>query len=286
MAPFHIRRHRLADKLPRGPFLQTNPPANIPPGTFTGTLAGLFEKGVRYSTVIDVGCADGHFYLHHYRLGLFPGSTVLNIDPNPLYEASLKAIKDVMGGHYAIVAASDSEGEVELTMSTHPYWSSLRPRGDSYWERINHLEQGTSKVAAVTLDDLARRLGLRGPYLIKLDVQGAEAQVLRGARELLAQTHVVICEADMDDFQAINRTLVDAEFELFDLTQPNWLADRSLGWFYPVYLHRSLDRLRSRAFWDAAQNPAVVKAQVDRRGRMLKLLDEMLAEQRAARTKR
>ena len=29
---------------------------------------------------------------------------------------------------------------------------------------------------------------------------------------MLAHTHVVICEADMDDFQAINQTLVDAGF--------------------------------------------------------------------------
>jgi FkbM family methyltransferase len=266
-------------------FLQTNALANIPIGTFSGTLAGLFQKGVRYSTVIDVGCADGHFYVHHYRLGLFPGSTVLNIDPNAIYEDSLKAIKDVMGGHYAIAAASDSEGEVELTMSAHPYWSSLRRQDDSYWERINRLSQGTVKVPAVTLDGLAARLGLAGPYLVKLDVQGAEAQVLRGARDVLAHTHVVICEADMDDFQAINQALVDAEFRLFDLTQPNWLADRSLGWFYPVYLHRSLDHLSSRAFWDKTHNLDVMRAQEERRRLILKQLGDMLAEQRA-RTKR
>jgi FkbM family methyltransferase len=258
----------------------------VPAGSFTGTLVGLFQKGVRYSTVIDVGCADGHFYLYHYRLGLFPGSTVVNIDPNPIYEDSLKSIKEVMGGHYAIAAASDREGELELTMSTHPYWSSLRPREDPYWERINHMNQGMAKVKAVTLDALAARLGLSGPYLIKLDVQGAEAQVIRGARDLLAHTHVIICEADMDDFQAINQNLVDAGFGLFDLTQPSWLADRSLGWFYPIYLHRSLDHLKSRAFWDATQNSVAVKAQVDRREQMLKLIDEILAEQRAARMKR
>jgi hypothetical protein len=138
----------------------------------------------------------------------------------------------------------------------------------------------------VTLDGLAAELGLSGPYLIKLDAQGAEVQVLRGGREVLAQTNVIICEADMDDFQAINKTLVDAGFGLFDLTQPNWLADRSLGWFYPVYLHRSLDHLKSRAFWETAQNPTVVKAQADRRAQVLKLLDKALAKQRAARNKR
>jgi FkbM family methyltransferase len=266
--------------------MQTNTVANFQVGSFTSTLAGLFQKGVRYSTVIDVGCADGHFYVHHYRLGLFPGSTVLNIDPNPIYEHSLKSIKEVMGGHYAIAAASDSEGELELTMSTHPYWSSLRSRDDPYWERINHMDRGTAKVKAVTLDGLATRMGLTGPYLLKLDVQGAEAQVLRGAKELLAHTHVVICEADTDDFQAINQALIEAGFGLFDLTEANWLADRSLGWFYPVYLHRKLDRLRSRAFWDQTQNSVVLKFQLDRRQVVLRQLADTLAELRATQIKR
>jgi len=265
--------------------LQTDALANVPTGSFTGTLVGLFQKGIRYSTVIDVGCADGHFYVHHRRLGLLAGSTVVNIDPNPIYEPSLKAIKDVMGGHYAIAAASDREGEVELTMSAHPYWSSLRPQDDAYWERINRMSQSTARVSAVTLDGLVERLSVSGPYLIKLDVQGAEAQVLKCARQVLAHTHVVICEADLDDFQVINEALVDTGFRLFDLTQPNWLADRSLGWFYPVYLHRDLAHLRPRAFWNAAQNLEAVKMQEERRRLILKQLSEILAEERA-RTKR
>ncbi len=40
--------------------------------TFVNTLQGLFAKGVRYSTVIDLGCADGHFFLNSYLQGLFP----------------------------------------------------------------------------------------------------------------------------------------------------------------------------------------------------------------------
>jgi FkbM family methyltransferase len=266
--------------------LQTHALANIPTGTFTGTLVGLFQKGVRYSTVIDVGCADGHFYVQHYRLGLLPGSTVLNIDANSIYESSLKTIQEVMGGHYVIAAVSDREGEVTLTTAAHPYWGSLRPPGDSYWEKGNRMNAGTVTVAAVTLDDLAARLRLSEPYLLKLDVQGVEAQVLRGARAVLARTHVVICEADMDDFQEINQTLVEAGFELYDLTQLTWVADRTLGWFYPVYLNRNLSHIKPRAFWDEKQNPHVLQMQGDRRGAILRQLAEMLAEQRAARTKR
>jgi hypothetical protein len=97
-------------------------------GTFIATLRVLMNKGIRYSTVIDVGCADGHFFLHLSAMGLFPGAVPLNIDANNLYEGSLQAIKGAVGGDFRINAITDHEGEVELTTSVHPYWSSLRPR--------------------------------------------------------------------------------------------------------------------------------------------------------------
>jgi len=252
---------------------------NIPAGSFTGTLVGLFEKGVRYATVIDVGCADGHFYVYHRGLGLFPGATVLNVDPNAVYEESLKAVKDALGGHYALAAASERAGEVTLTTSAHPYWSSLRGADDTYWDRVNKLHTGSVTVPAVTLDSLVARFNLSGPFLIKLDVQGAEPEVLRGASDTLAQTHVVICEADLADFDAIHGAMTEANFGLFDVTQPNWLADRSLGWFYPVYLNRALDHIRPRAFWDPAQNATALAMQAERRRQIRDQRARMLAEQ-------
>ena len=109
-------------------------------------------------------------------------------------------------------------GDIEMTMSIHPYWSSLRPQGDLYWERVNKLAAERRSVPTVRLDDFADELKLAPPYLLKLDVQGSEVQALRGARNVLANTAVVICEADMADFQAINSELVDAGFDLYDIT--------------------------------------------------------------------
>ena len=162
---------------------------DVPSRDFSVALAVLFEKGIRYKTVIDVGCADGHFFLQ--CLDFFPDATPVNIDANSLYEPSLKAIQEVVGGHYLIAAVSDESGEVEMTTSVHPYWSSLRPQDDPYWQRINRLHESKIKVPAVTLDSLARKLELAPPFLLKLDVQGAEVQALRGAREVLAETAVV-----------------------------------------------------------------------------------------------
>jgi hypothetical protein len=75
-------------------------------GTIAGTVRMLFEKGVRYSTVIDLGCADGHFFLFNYCLGAFAGAVPLNIDANPIYGPSLNAIKNAVGGHFVIAAVS------------------------------------------------------------------------------------------------------------------------------------------------------------------------------------
>ncbi len=121
--------------------------------TFLATLQLLFNKGVRYSTVIDVGCADGHLFLQLTAMGLIPGATPLNIDANRLYEDSLRAIKAVAGGEFQICAITDHEGEVELTNSVHPYWSSLRDENDPYWSRINKLASSSQRGAS---DDTRR----------------------------------------------------------------------------------------------------------------------------------
>jgi FkbM family methyltransferase len=241
--------------------------------TFTGTIERLSEKGVRYSTVVDLGCADGHFFLSHMKW--FTGAVPLNVDANPLYEESLKAIKDAVGGSYCISAINDFVGEVSLTESVHPYWSSVRPEGDPYWARMNDLAKATKSIPSTTLDILVKELELKPPFLIKLDVQGAEKAALTGARDVLKNTSVVICEVDIDDFQDINETLVSAGFALYDLT----LLSRVQGallYFYPVYINKNLENVRQVSLWDAKDNDAIVGNMVNRRDMILKSNIEIL----------
>ena len=251
---------------------------------FTTSLAILAKKGVKYSTVFDLGCADGHFVVQHQVF--FPDGVPVNIDANVLYEPSLKSIQDAMGGHYRIAAVSDKPGTIELNTSIHPYWSSLRDSSDPYWERINKMTNDVRTVPAIRLDDLAVELKLEPPYLIKLDIQGAEVQALRGARNVLDKTNVVICEADLDDFQAINAELVAAGFILHDITSLAYASDNTLGWFYPVYLNKSLAHLLPRAFWPEANNPTAIKQQIERRRNILARLANELPRLKAARQAR
>jgi FkbM family methyltransferase len=245
-------------------------------GSFFGTLRVLFNKGVRYSTVIDAGCADGQFFLMLCEMGLAPGAVPFNIDANSLYEESLRAIRAVAGGDFSICALTDREGEIEFTMAAHSYWSSLRPKDDPYWTAINNLFTTKSIVPARTLDMLCTQFALKPPFLLKLDVQGAEEQTLSGAAEMLKNTHTVICEALIDDYRAIDEVLVHHDFALYDVTDVHRLADGSLGWFHPVYINRALDMVRPRSFWDSTLNEVVVHAQVQRRQSVLKMNAEIL----------
>jgi FkbM family methyltransferase len=257
--------------------------AELEIGTFTASLAMLAQKGVDYATVIDIGCADGSFFLEHCLLGMFSGCVPVNIDANSLYEPSLKAMQEVLGGHYLIAAVSDRVGEATMTNSAHPYWNSLRAPEDPYWQRINGLSCDQTTVATVTLDQFAAERALDPPFLLKLDVQGAEASALRGARHVLAETNVVICEADIDDFHAINQALDEAGFDLFDLTSIARLPDHSVGWFYPVYVNRRLRDVRARSFWPAADNEQAIRTQIERRRELLTWQGDVLAKIRAAR---
>jgi len=227
----------------------------------------LFHKGVRYKTVIDVGCADGHYFLS--QMNFFPSAVALNIDANRIYESSLREIKEVLGGDYRICAVSDQAGEMELVESIHPYWSSLRPEGDQYWSRVNNLVAQKTKVPVATIDSILAETALPGPYLLKLDVQGSELPALKGARKVLSETHAVVVECDIADFQGINATIVDAGFFLYDLMALSRTNDGTLGWFYPIYVNNALSHLQPNEFWVPEANAEVIDLQVKRRAAIL-----------------
>jgi FkbM family methyltransferase len=251
-------------------------------GTFSATIGILYQKGVRYGTVIDLGCADGSFSLEHSGWGLLPGSICVNVDANPLYEPSLREIQQVLGGHYVIAAVSDRDGEIELQSGSHPYWASAAPLDHAYWSGAHNRPGVMTKVRAVTLDTLVRDLALKPPFLLKLDVQTGELAALRGGQRMLAETDTVICETAADEFPPVCEFLARHNFALFDVTLIDRLSDGTLSQFYPVFLNRRLDHIKMRdPFSDPAQKSALLRAMDERRSQILARNAQVLADMRA-----
>ena len=227
-------------------------------------LLWLWRAGLRYGSVIDLGCADGNFSVSLAENGPSRGSVILNVDAQNDYRDSLATIQGALGGHFRICAVGEHDGgSIELQRGEHPYWTSVRPADDRYWASINGLSAGKPVLVPLrSLDSLIEETALPGPYLLKLDVQGAEASILAGARNALADTDTVMIEIQVEDFAAIHQELAQNDFVLFDLSHLIFGTSGTLAWFYAIYVKSRHAGLRAAAYWDVAQNREVIALQM------------------------
>ena len=232
--------------------------------SYSDALLWLWHAGVRYGGVIDLGCADGNFSVFLAENGPGRGSVILNVDAQNDYRDSLATIQAALGGHFRICAVGEHNGgSIEMQRGEHPYWSSVRPVDDRYWASINGLRTGKPMLVPLrSLDSIVEETALPGPYLLKLDVQGAETSILAGARNALASTDTVMIEILVEDFAAIHQALEQHDFVLFDLSHLMFGTSGTLAWFYAIYVKSRLAGLRTAAHWDVAQNREVIARQV------------------------
>lgn len=88
----------------------------------------------------------------------------------------------------------------------------------------------------ITIEDEIRRLGLPGPYMIKLDTHGYEVPILLGAKETLRKANLVVIETY--NFRIQESSLLFHEmvaymrelgFGVIDMSEPLWRElDRAL----------------------------------------------------------
>ena len=254
-------------------------------GTWAGTLAMLIRNGLHFGSYIDIGSADGYFGLAFWRAGLFRDVSVINIDANPIYESSLRKIRDAIGGDYRICAIAERSGTIELHTSTHPYWASAVPPEDGYWTALNGQIGQTVTVPCRTLDALIDELAPKQPYVLKFDIQGLEAKALRSGPRALADTAAVVCEVLVHSFREINAAMENAGFDLHDLTDVHRLPDNMLGWFYAVYLNRRYSAPHTASYWPQTKNDSVIGQQQQRRQDLLARIDSLIAKIEAERSR-
>jgi len=182
-------------------------------------LQGLAETGFLPTVVVDVGANAGQWA----RLAreAFPAAHLHLVEPQ-------------RGLHARLRQWAGQSGPVTLhaVAATGPGVTSVRlaggGAGDSTgaWVAGPAHEAPADVVPASTLDALVvPRLADADVVLLKLDVEGHEIEVLRGARALLARTAVVICEVTFYDVDHHGHPLVkdlvaalDASgFDLFDI---------------------------------------------------------------------
>ena len=139
-----------------------------------------FDPEIR--TILDVGASSGQFAL--LAMQRFPDARILCFEPLPQAQESLGAVTRGRAEIHA-VALGREPGEAEFVVSALDDSSSLLPMAQRHIDEYPGTKpERTMTVRVATLSDYLTD-ELPGPRLLKLDVQGNELDVLRGAGDRL-----------------------------------------------------------------------------------------------------
>ena len=145
-------------------------------------------------TVIDVGANTGQFANLIHRL--CPTAKILSFEPLPDCHEELSApLSAIPGSKVFPVALGESAGTVPMNRSRFSPCSSLLPGT----ERLGEDYPDAAIVEPIDvplqrLDDVISGEQLDRSILVKLDVQGFEISVIRGARDVLSRAAIVVVE--------------------------------------------------------------------------------------------
>lgn len=166
------------------------------PRTTTDLLRDTkFPNGA--ARVVDVGAAKGDFCAEVLRF--WPQAEVICLEP---IEAQAAILRDRFGPgkvHVVVAAAGDRDGELPFHEVRNLDSSSILPMGRHRTEFPSiSAETRTYAVQVRCLDSIvAEAWQERDIDLLKLDVQGYELPVLRGASRILQRSRFVIVEASL-----------------------------------------------------------------------------------------
>jgi len=222
-------------------------PATPARDSMAGGLAQLARLGFRPATVIDAGVANATPELY----STFPSASFLLIEPLVEFEPFLQQICSTYKAQYVLAAAGSAPGSATFNVHADKFSSSLLREVEGA-----SVDGVPRTVPVVSIDQLAAEKNLSGPFLIKLDVQGAELQVLSGASRTLAHTEAVILEVTLfgtmiggPQFYDIVHFMKQSGFVAYDIFGFQYrLLDGALSQFDMVFVRDDGPFRRSHAY--------------------------------------
>lgn len=166
--------------------------------------AHLRNTGFHPGIVVDVGVADGTFDIYT----VFPEAHYLLIEPLEEFMPAMRWIARHYRADIALAAAGAEEGQVAIRFgqayeemhgaTVIPSLGSTPPPGLC-----------TRTIAMRRIDSLVDRLGRAGPILLKVDTQGSELDVVRGATGVLDRIEVIVLEVSLFNFGQAQPEMVE-----------------------------------------------------------------------------
>jgi FkbM family methyltransferase len=162
------------------------------PASHVKYLEDLKRSGYQPRVIYDIGACVMHWTLVAQRL--WPEARIVMFDAYTCAEVLYRE----SGLDYAIVVLGNEDGRM-----VRFYQNDWLPCGNSYYKENNDQvfpEDRYVEMAMKTLDTVVRERGFPLPDLIKIDVQGAEKDILAGAARCLENADHLIVEMQCVDY--------------------------------------------------------------------------------------
>lgn len=183
-------------------------------------LAFWKSKGMNPNVIYDIGANDGSWT-----------RDARSVFPNVRYEEFEANSQHARNGRH-MVLLGDSEKEMTFYKAIGPN-AGANTGASMYLEVTQHYVPGTytsETLPVVPLDAYVRRANLPAPDFMKLDVQGGELDVLRGAEICLQTTKYVLMETslhrwnkDAPMIEEVVSYMTDRNFELVDIVDTHFV---------------------------------------------------------------
>lgn len=154
----------------------------------------LHERGFRARGILDIGAYEGEFAILARQF--FPDAALLMVEPQPQKRAQLDAVGSALGGVAETVSALLGDAE-RAACAFHQLDTPFGSTGSSMYEELTDFPRRTIQLPMRTLDALVRERPGRVYDLVKIDVQGAEIDVLRGGSHALQGVEALCVELSL-----------------------------------------------------------------------------------------
>jgi FkbM family methyltransferase len=184
------------------------------PRKFTARYLRHFRFAAQ--TIFDVGVCRGTPALYK----LFAGRRLVLIDPLAEAQENVRQRSPDLAFDFLAVGLGAAEGTVELNIARNPAKSGIPARTALTAEEITERR----RVRLTTLDRIVAQQAYPEPFGLKLDTEGYELEILRGAERALQKTEFIITEASIKKrfvggyrFSELIGFLAARGFELIDI---------------------------------------------------------------------
>jgi FkbM family methyltransferase len=160
--------------------------------SMSASLVNMRRNGFAPAGIIDAGAYRGDW--SRMARGIFPGVPILMLEANPEKEPILSAAAKEIGAATCRIALLGPQPADSVPFHLLETGSSVLPENTS-------LPRSLAQLPMTTLDAVLQNGNpLSRPYFLKLDVQGFELEVLRGAGRILAETEAVLLEVSLLEY--------------------------------------------------------------------------------------